>query len=170
MDSAKYVIIVAGGAGSRMRAEVPKQFLELCGLPMLMHTIKAFEDFQTTVVLSSLYIDYWRELCARYGFVLPHQLVAGGSTRFESVKNGLSTLSGDGLVAIHDGVRPLVSRQTILGCFREAAIHGCAAPAIPVVDSVREISEDTHRKLNRDALRLIQTPQTFRLAALKQAI
>ena len=168
-----WAIIVAGGSGSRMQTDVPKQFLELCGKPVLMHSISAFADacekIQIIVVLPSLQIAYWQELCHRYTFALPHIVAEGGSTRFHSVRNGLSLLPGEGLVAIHDGVRPLVSRQTITGCFREAAIRGCAVPVLPVNDSVREVSESTNKMLDRSALRLIQTPQVFDITLLKKA-
>jgi len=168
-----WAIIVAGGAGSRMQADVPKQFLELCGKPVLMHSIMAFadacEDIRIIVVLPSEQIEYWQELCRRHGFTLPHGISEGGSTRFHSVKNGLSQLPEEGLVAIHDGVRPLASRQTITGCFREAASYGCAVPVAPVNDSVREVSGQTSRILDRSTLRLIQTPQVFDIALLKKA-
>jgi len=166
-------IIVAGGSGSRMQADVPKQFLELCGKPVLMHTIMAFADacdgIRIIVVLPAAQIEKWKKLCSRYDFTLPHDIAEGGNTRFQSVKNGLSLLTGEGLVAIHDGVRPLVSRQTITGCFREAAICGCAVPALPITDSVREVSGVTSRMLDRSALRLIQTPQVFDITLLKKA-
>jgi 2-C-methyl-D-erythritol 4-phosphate cytidylyltransferase len=166
-----WAIIVAGGSGSRMQSDVPKQFLELCGKPILMHSIAAFADesVRTVVVLPPSQIAYWQELCSRYGFTLPHDIVDGGTTRFHSVKNGLSALPGKGLVAIHDGVRPLVSRQTIIGCFRGAACYGCAIPVVPVIDTVREVSGLTSRTLDRSALRLIQTPQVFDIALLKKA-
>ena len=168
-----WAIIVAGGSGSRMQTGVPKQFLELCGKPILMHSIMAFadacEDIRIVVVLPSLQIEYWQELCSRYGFTLPHDIVEGGATRFHSVKNGLSMLPEEGLVAIHDGVRPLVNRQTITNCFREAATYGNAIPTIPVIDSVRELSGKTSRTLDRSVLRLVQTPQVFDIALLKKA-
>jgi 2-C-methyl-D-erythritol 4-phosphate cytidylyltransferase len=166
-----WAIIVAGGSGSRMQSGVPKQFLELCGRPILMHSIARFADegIRIVVVLPSPQIGYWKELCGRYGFTWPHDMVDGGITRFHSVKNGLSMLSGKGLVAVHDGVRPLVSRQTITGCFREAASYGNAVPVVPVIDSVREVSGLTSRMLDRSALRLIQTPQVFDIALLKKA-
>jgi len=175
LDNKHYMwaIIVAGGTGSRMQTDVPKQFLELCGKPVLMHSIMAFadacEDIQVIVVLPSSQIAYWQELCSRHGFTLPHTIVEGGSTRFHSVKNGLSLLPDEGLVAIHDGVRPLVSRQTITGCFREATSYGCAVPVASVMDSVREVSGLTSRMLDRSALRLIQTPQVFDITLLKKA-
>lgn len=166
-----WAIIVAGGSGSRMQAGVPKQFMELCGRPILMHSIARFADegIRIVVVLPSPQIGYWKELCDRYDFTWPHNMIDGGATRFHSVKNGLSMLPGEGLVAVHDGVRPLVSRQTVTCCFREAAGYGCAVPAVPVVDSVREVSGLTSRMLDRSALRLIQTPQVFDIALLKKA-
>jgi len=168
-----WAIIVAGGSGSRMQADVPKQYLELCGKPVLIHSITAFAEacdgIRIVVVLPAKQIENWQELCRRYGFTLPHDITEGGNTRFQSVKNGLSLLSGEGLVAIHDGVRPLVSRQTITGCFCEAAKYGCAVPVLPVTDSVREVSGTTGRMLNRSALRLIQTPQVFDITLLKKA-
>ena len=168
-----WAIIVAGGTGSRMQTDVPKQFLELCGKPVLMHSIMAFadacEDIRIIVVLPSLQIKYWQELCLHHGFMLPHVIAEGGSTRFHSVKNGLALLPEEGLVAIHDGVRPLVSRQTINGCFCEAASYGCAVPVAPVNDSVREVSGQSSRMLDRSTLRLIQTPQVFDIALLKKA-
>jgi len=168
-----WVIIVAGGSGSRMQTDVPKQFLEMCGKPVLMHTIMAFvdacEDIRVIVALPSQQIKYWQELCSRYNFLVPHEIVEGGSTRFQSVKNGLSLLTGEGLVAVHDGVRPLVSRQTITGCFSEAAKFGCAVPVVPVNDTVRELSGASSRMLDRTMLRLVQTPQVFDIALFKKA-
>ena len=173
MNHQKCVIIVAGGMGSRMQADLPKQFLELCGRPILIHSIMAFaeaiNDIRVVVVLPAAQIEFWQKLCNRHEFTLPHDIVEGGATRFHSVKNGLSLLHDEGLVAIHDGVRPLVSKQTITGCFYEAAIHGCAVPVVPVIDSVREVTGSTSRMLNRTALRLIQTPQVFDIASLKKA-
>jgi len=168
-----WAIIVAGGAGSRMQTDVPKQFLELCGKPVLMHSIRVFADICEyaclIVVLPSSQVENWKKLCEIHGFTVPHKIVKGGLTRFHSVKNGLMLLPDDGLVAIHDGVRPLVSRQTIVNCFREASVYGCAVPAVPVVDSVREVTERNSKILDRSALRLIQTPQVFDIAKLKKA-
>ena len=168
-----WAIIVAGGSGSRMKTDMPKQFLELSGKPVLMYSIMAFanacDGIRIVVVLPASQIEKWQELCRNHDFTFSHNITEGGNTRFHSVKNGLSLLSGDGLVAIHDGVRPLVSIQTITGCFREAASYGCAVPALPVIDSVREVSGLTNRMLDRSALRLIQTPQVFDIALLKKA-
>jgi len=169
----EWAIIVAGGSGSRMQTGVPKQFLELCGKPILMHSMEAFadacEEIKIVIVLPAMQIEYWQELCKHHKFMLPHQIAEGGDTRFQSVKNGLALLTGEGLVAVHDGVRPLVSRETITGCFREAVDYGCAVPVLPVVDSVREASGQTSRMLNRSVLRLIQTPQVFDITLLKEA-
>ena len=173
MKDYMWAIIVAGGSGSRMQADVPKQFMELCGKPVLMHSISVFsnacKDIRILVVLPALQMEYWQELCSRHGFTMPHLIAEGGATRFHSVKNGLSLLPDEGLVAIHDGVRPLTSRQTITDCFREAASSGCAVPVMPLNDSVREVSEQTSRMLDRSSLRLVQTPQVFDIALLKKA-
>jgi len=170
-----HVIIVAGGSGFRMNANIPKQFLEICGKPILIHSLMAFAGFcevaHPVVVICPSQIKRWHELCKKHNFSMPHQLAEGGSTRFQSVKNGLSLIPDEetGLVAVHDGVRPLVSRQTIENCFNEAAKYGCAVPSVPVVDSVRELCGQSSRMLNRSALRLIQTPQVFDVALLKKA-
>jgi 2-C-methyl-D-erythritol 4-phosphate cytidylyltransferase len=156
-----------------MQSETPKQFLELCGIPLLMHTIRIFTHYDATmpvtVVLPVTQIPFWEQLCEKHGFTLPHRTVAGGKTRFHSVKNGLETLSGNGWIAVHDGVRPLVSLNVIDACFREAEQFGNAVPAIPVTDTVRMVSDNGSRPVERRRLRLIQTPQVFSLTALKEA-
>ncbi len=166
-------IIVAGGSGTRMLTAVPKQFIELCGMPILMHSIRTFantyKDIRIVVVLPSSQIAYWQELCLRYKFTIPHRLAEGGETRFHSVMSGLSALPDEGLVAIHDGVRPLVSRQTIERCFQVAGQYGNAIPVMPVIDSVREVSNEDSHIVDRKNLRLVQTPQVFDLALLKAA-
>ena len=171
--SSRFTIIVAGGSGTRMQTSEPKQFIVLCGCPILMHTIRIFADYckdmPVIVVLPAEHIDLWKHLCRQYDFAIPHQVVEGGETRFHSVKNGLSALPDAGTVAIHDGVRPLVSRQTIATCFQEAELHGNAVPAIPVVDSVRETTEKGSRIIDRSKLLLIQTPQVFDIGLLKKA-
>ncbi len=169
----EFTIIVAGGSGSRMQSVEPKQFITLCGRPILMHTIREFtgycKDMPIIVVLPAEYLDRWQYLCKQYDFTLPHRTVEGGSTRFHSVKNGLLILPDEGIVAIHDGVRPLVNQQTIATCFREAGVYGNAIPVTPVIDSVREISEGGNRMIDRSNLRLIQTPQVFDTKQLKKA-
>jgi len=115
----EYVIIVAGGSGSRMKSDIPKQFLSVNGLPVLMHTIRAFAGYSRNlriiVVLPPEQFGFWEDLCQKHGFAIPHQLVAGGETRFHSVKNGLNCIveQEEFLVAVHDGVRPVISREII---------------------------------------------------------
>lgn len=170
-----YAIIVAGGSGTRMQAAVPKQFLPLCGKPVLMHTIEAFHNAaakpEIILVLPAEYHTYWTDLCATLNFTLPHRLVTGGQSRFHSVKNGLDTISDEEqvLVAVHDAVRPLTSREVIDNSYLQAAQLGNAVTAIKSRDSVRLMNGDTSTCLNRDDVYLVQTPQTFQLAQLKQA-
>lgn len=156
-----------------MGTDVPKQFIELAGLPVLMHTItafrKAFQDIEILVVLPESEIKNWKLLCLKYNFIIPFEICSGGETRFHSVRNGLSLFEGDGLVGIHDGVRPLVSVDTIKRCYRDAAIYGNAIPVTEVVETVRIQDEDKSSIVDRSKLRLVQTPQVFRLQSLKEA-
>jgi 2-C-methyl-D-erythritol 4-phosphate cytidylyltransferase len=156
-----------------MGNSVPKQFLLLAGRPVLMHTILAFRRFEAvipvTVVLPQEHIEYWRELCAEHGFEEAHEVAAGGATRFESVRNGLRGLEGDGLVAIHDGVRPLIEPGTIKRLFADAAIHGSAIPVISPKDSLRWQDENGSHVIDRTFVKIIQTPQVFELNKLRQA-
>lgn len=173
------VIIVAGGSGSRFGSAVPKQFLELVGKPVLMRTIDAFEhvlaqqEHEITVVLPQAQIGYWQQLCKSNGFATAHKVVAGGSTRFESVKNGLGSFgsfAADDLVAVHDGVRPLVAPSVITGTFALAAEKGSAIPVVKVVDSVRLLGSDGKSvAVDRSTLRAVQTPQTFNAQMLSAA-
>ena len=169
----KHVIIVAGGSGSRMKSALPKQFIELCGKPILMHTIENFYRFNSempiVLVLPIGQFDVWQELCEQHQFAIRHTLVAGGDVRFQSVKNGLAAIKGDGLVAIHDGVRPLVSHATIARCFDAAAQYGNATPCIAVHETVRKIDNHTTEMVDRSMLRLIQTPQVFRSSLIIKA-
>lgn len=167
----RYAVIVAGGSGTRMKAALPKQFLPLAGEPLLMRTMRAFSDFTKIVlVLPQAQIPYWHELCVQYGFSLPHNVVAGGTERFYSVKNALDCLLGGGLVAVHDGVRPFVSREIIAGAFELAAANGSAVPVIPVVDSLRrQVDDGNSEPVSRRNLYAVQTPQVFDLEKLRQA-
>ncbi|MFY8131825.1 MAG: IspD/TarI family cytidylyltransferase, partial [Bacteroidia bacterium] len=139
----KSVIIVAGGSGTRMQASIPKQFLLIDGRPILMHTIEKFQasmpELSVVVVLPSEHLQTWEALCTEHHFSAVHQTVSGGETRFHSVKNGLSAVNS-GLVAVHDGVRPLVSKDTIHRCFEEAARAGAAIPVVPSSESVRMVA------------------------------
>ena len=169
----KTVIIVAGGSGLRMGAEVPKQFLLLAGKPVLMHTITQFFFFDSSIsivlVLPEAYLHRWQQLCEEYQFAVPHCVVVGGETRFQSVKNALSNLPSTELIAVHDGVRPLVSQNVIARCFAVATQYGSAVPAIPVVDSLRRKEENTTCNISRENLFAVQTPQVFCADWLLQA-
>jgi len=169
----KSVIIVAGGAGKRMGGDIPKQFIEIGGKPILMHTMLRFFDFDSNIfivlVLPFHQIETWNLLCSQHRFMLPHQIVAGGNERYDSVKNGLEKISDNQLVAIHDGVRPMVSRETISKSFEMAEIYGSAVPSVPVKESLREVLEGKNRPVDRRNFYLIQTPQTFKSSLIKQA-
>jgi 2-C-methyl-D-erythritol 4-phosphate cytidylyltransferase len=164
----EYVIIVAGGTGSRMKSDIPKQFVSVNGLPILMHTINAFrkysERLSIIVVLPENQFDFWENLCVKFGFDVTYRLVAGGETRFHSVKNGLRSIDdASALVAVHDGVRPVIDREIIARSFQTAAKSGTAVASVPLKDSVRSVGADGNNlALDRNAIRLIQTPQTFR--------
>ena len=164
----KYAIIVAGGSGSRMKSDIPKQFIEVGGLPILMHTLKRFKEADSEIelilVLPESQLDYWKELCSKYPTV-PHQLVKGGKTRFQSGLNGLQVIGNEGLVAIHDGVRPFVSVDIINESFRIAAEKGTAVVSVPSKDSVRV----NGKSIDRSTVRIIQTPQTFQITLIKKA-
>ena len=160
-----HVIIVAGGSGQRMQTAIPKQFLLLDGLPVLMHTINRFHetlpDASIVLVLPSEHLAYWNELKIQFTFEIPHQIAFGGDTRFQSVKNGLA-LVNSGIVGIHDAVRPLVSSSTILKTFEAASQNGAAVPVLQPNESMRILIPDGRNEaLIRDALRTVQTPQCF---------
>jgi len=173
MHSKEYALIVAGGKGTRIKSKLPKQFLELNGLPILMHTINAFYRYspEVTVILVLPADDFetWVSLCKKYSFHKPVILQAGGDTRFQSVKNGLSKIEGEGLVAIHDGVRPLVSEDIIGASFRLAAVHQTAVAAVRLKESIRMTDQDNTKAVDRSRFRLIQTPQTFVVSLIKKA-
>jgi len=156
-----------------MNTNLLKQFIPLAGKPVLMHTIDCFLRFDTSLniilVLPESQHEYWKVLCLEYGFDSPHTLVAGGATRFHSVKNGLNHIHEDGIVFIHDGVRPLVSSSTLSNCLEVARTKGNAIPVIPVSESVRMVSGNNNSPVDREKLRLIQTPQTFRISLIKKA-
>jgi len=168
----KSVIIVAGGSGTRMKASVPKQFLLVDGRPILMYTIEKFQaampELSLIVVLPAEHLITWKALCSEHRFEVPHQVVSGGETRFHSVKNGLSVVKG-GLVAVHDGVRPLVSKETIHRCFEEASRAGAAIPVVHSSESVRVVANFSSKALDRSTIRMVQTPQCFRYEWVKEA-
>ena len=167
-----YVVIVAGGKGLRMGGEVPKQFLPVGGLPVLMRTMLRFReyspDLQIILVLPKAQQDYWQSLCRQYQFNVPYLLADGGQTRFHSVQNGLALIPDDaqGVVGVHDGVRPFVSVDVIRRCFEGARERKAVIPVIPVVETLRHVTEGTKP---RDEYRLVQTPQVFDVQLLKAA-
>lgn len=170
------VLVVAGGRGTRMGGQRPKQFLELAGRPVLMHTLEAFARWDTTadlvVVLPADQQEAWQQLCEEHAYRRPHRVVAGGETRFHSVQNGLRAVAcaADGLIAVHDGVRPLVAPSVIAECFAAAADGGAAVPVVPMIESVREVSADGRsHPVDRERLRVVQTPQVFRADVLRAA-
>jgi 2-C-methyl-D-erythritol 4-phosphate cytidylyltransferase len=173
MTQKEYAIIVAGGKGTRINSKLPKQFLKLNGKPILLHTLEAFfrysEKISLILVLPEDDFKTWHSICQEFSFAKPVIIQKGGDTRFQSVKNGLAKLEGEGLVAIHDGVRPLVSPDLIGASFRLAAVHGSAVAAVRLKDSIRVTDQDQTRAVDRSQYRLIQTPQTFNLQLIKKA-
>ena len=164
----KVAIIVAGGKGERMGASTPKQFLELAGKPILMHTLEKFRatdpSIEIILALPENQIEFWEGLFHTYQVSKPkHTIVKGGQTRFHSVQNALQLVKENSVVAIHDGVRPLVSTETILNCYSEAEQNGNAIPVVEVVDSLRHYSkqEKTNEAVSRSCYRIVQTPQCF---------
>lgn len=171
-----FAIIVAGGSGSRMKSDVPKQFLILNGKPILQHTIERFLavsfPIQIILVLPARDVPVWEQLCEQHDFFPSGvQSITGGNSRFQSVRNGLNAIdAGTGLVAVHDGVRPFVSLEIIQTSFETAARTGSAVTCVPVKDSVRVVEADGISKaVDRSQYRLVQTPQTFQLDLFRQA-
>lgn len=169
----KTAIIVAGGKGERMNADIPKQFLEIQGKPILMHTLEAFINFdaslQLILVLPAVQFEFWETLCKKHALNIPHQIIAGGQTRFQSVKNGLDAVKVPALVAIHDGVRPLVSKETISRCFEAAEKFGAAIPTMDSIESIRFVDANGSKSVDRTAYKMVQTPQVFDAELLKKA-
>lgn len=180
----KYIIIVAGGKGLRMGGDLPKQFIPMRGKPVLMHTLEAFHQWDSSahiiLVLPQDHQPYWKMLCQEIGCKVPHEIANGGATRFESVKNGLDCLLSERrekaladdescLVAVHDGVRPFVSPTVISACFEKAAVSGAVIPAMPMIDSLREKDETGSRPVDRSRYFAVQTPQVFNLEVLRKA-
>ena len=161
----KTLIVVAGGKGSRMGKEIPKQFLPLSGRPVLMRTIDLFfaydRDMDIFVGLPREYTSYWGELCHKEGFNIKHRITPAGETRFHTVRNALGEATPGSLVAIHDAVRPLVSQDTIGRCFEKALLTGAAIPCIRVPESLRQSVRGKSIPVDREMFRLVQTPQVF---------
>ena len=180
-----YIIIVAGGKGLRMGSDIPKQFLPIGGKPVLMRTLERFWAYssalQIILVLPEAQQDYWRQLCEEYHFNIEHQIANGGQTRFHSVQNGLALVPDDaeGVVGVHDGVRPFPSIEVIRNCYETAREKKAVIPVIPVVETVRQLidsdsqlsilNSQLSKTVPRDEYRLVQTPQTFDIQLLKAA-
>ena len=170
-------VIVAGGSGTRFGAQMPKQFLDLGGKPILMRTIEAFGEnrdgsFDVIITLPADQMDLWRELCGKYGFAVPHRVVAGGETRWHSVKNALDSITDIAdvdVIAVHDGVRPLVTADLIHRVLEAARRDGAAIPVVPLNDSVRQVMGGINHALDRSTLRAVQTPQAFNAQLLIDA-
>jgi 2-C-methyl-D-erythritol 4-phosphate cytidylyltransferase len=167
-----YIIIVAGGKGLRMGGEIPKQFLPIGGKPILMRTLERFRAYSETLeiilVLPKDQQDYWLQLCKDYHFQVNYRMTDGGETRFHSVQHGLALIPDDaeGVVGVHDGVRPFPSLEVIRNCYETARTKKAVIPVIPVVETLRHITEGTKP---RGDYRLVQTPQTFDIQLLKAA-
>ena len=170
-----YVIIVAGGKGLRMGSDIPKQFLPIGGRPVLMRTLERFRaysaDLQIILVLPGAQQAYWQGLCQEYHFDVEYQLANGGPTRFHSVQSGLALVPDDaeGIVGVHDGVRPFPSIEVIRNCYETAREKKAVIPVIPVVETVRHLEAGSSVTVPRDEYRLVQTPQTFDIQLLKAA-
>ena len=170
-----YIVIVAGGKCLRMGSDIPKQFLPIGGKPVLMRTLERFREYsanlQIILVLPEAQQDYWRQLCEEYHFDVKYQLANGGQTRFHSVQNGLALVpdNAEGVVGVHDGVRPFPSIEVIRNCFETARTAKAVIPVIPVVETVRHLEGERSVTVPRDKYKLVQTPQTFDIQLLKAA-
>lgn len=168
----EYVIIVAGGKGLRMGGEVPKQFLPVGGMPVLMRTMMRFREYspqlKIILVLPKAQQDYWQGLCAAHQFNIDYLLADGGETRFHSVQHGLALIPDDaeGVVGVHDGVRPFVTVDVISRCYQGVSQAGAVIPVVPVVETLRHVTEGTKQRAD---YRLVQTPQVFDIQLLKAA-
>lgn len=173
MTQIEYALIVAGGKGTRIKSKLPKQFLELNGKPVLLHTLEAFyrysDKINVVLVLPEDDFQTWQDISKKYNFNKPLILQSGGDSRFQSVKKGLEKIQGEGLVAIHDGVRPLVSEDIIGASFRLAAVHQSAVAAVRLKESIRITDQDNTKAVDRSKFRMIQTPQTFNVQLIKKA-
>lgn len=170
-----YIIIVAGGKGLRMGSDIPKQFLPIGGKPVLMRTLERFREYSPTLqiilVLPKAQQEYWEKLCQKHNFTVAYQLADGGETRFHSVQHGLALIPDDaeGVVGVHDGVRPFPSIDVIRRCYETARTQKAVIPVIPVVETVRHLKGETSETVPRNDYRLVQTPQCFDIQLLKAA-
>ncbi len=169
----KIALIAAGGTGMRMDANIPKQFILLHNLPVLMYSMNTFfsydNNLEIRLVLAESEMETWKKLCDQFNFKINHRIIAGGETRFHSVQNGLADITGTSLIAIHDGVRPLVSKETISNCYTIAEKLGTAVPIIPLNESIRKIDQEDSFAEPRALYRTVQTPQVFQSELLLDA-
>lgn len=171
----KYIIVVASGVGKRMGEILPKQFLLLKGKPVLVHTLeniyKAGKEYSILLVLNAQHLEIWQQIKTKYQLDIPHKVVIGGKERFFSVKNAIDTIEDkEAWVAVHDGVRPLISKEMIDNCFFVAEKEGSAVCCMDCTDSVRILNEKgDNQSIDRGKVKLIQTPQCFALSVLRKA-
>ncbi|MFY7943859.1 MAG: 2-C-methyl-D-erythritol 4-phosphate cytidylyltransferase [Crocinitomicaceae bacterium] len=170
--SQKSVIITAGGLGKRMGSELPKQFLVIGGKPILVHTLELFHKYDPEIelilTLPNEWRGYWETLIDKYYCRVPHLVVNGGEERYHSIQNALKRCTGE-YIAVHDGVRPFVSFETLNNCFNALKEHGAVVPVLKLKESIRQINEETTFAVNRNAFRLVHTPQCFRAEVLRKA-
>lgn len=168
-----YAIIVAGGTGTRMKGEVPKQFMLLNGKPVILYSIEAFYSYDSSIqiilVIHPDYLSLWKQLTIDFNTSVPFQIVEGGKTRFDSVKNGLQLVHDEGFVAVHDAARPAINAAFLRKLFGAASTYGSAIPVVPITDTIRIIDGDTSHQQDRTFLRAIQTPQVFKVSELQRA-
>ena len=168
-----YTIIVAGGTGSRMKGELPKQFMLLNGKPVILYSIEAFYSYDPSVqiilVIHPSYLSLWKKMISEFRISIPFKVAEGGPTRFDSVKNGLKLIEDDGFVAVHDAARPVINADFLRKLFLAATTHGSAIPVVPLTDTVRIIDGDTSHQQDRAFLRAVQTPQVFKISDLQRA-
>ena len=173
IEMKRYAIIVAGGSGQRMKSSIPKQFMELVGRPVLMHTLEKFysssASIELIVVLPKSHHSTWKTLCTKHQFSIPHQIAVGGASRFESVKSGLKFCSEVSIIAVHDGVRPLISSDLILRMYKETEMNKALIPVCPITESIRRVSDGSSKALDRSQYYLVQTPQCFSSETLQKA-
>ena len=169
----RYAIIVAGGSGQRMESPVPKQLMELNQKPVLMHTIEKFysaaSSIHIVVVLPKTHHSVWTILCQKHQFSIPHQICEGGASRFQSVRNGLEFCTEDSIIAVHDGVRPLIHPDLILNLYHQAELNSAVIPVCPILESIRKAQGEGSKALDRSQYYSVQTPQCFSSDLLQNA-
>ena len=169
----RYAIIVAGGSGQRMESLVPKQFMELNQKPVLMHTIEKFysaaSSIHIVVVLPKTHHSVWVTLCQKHQFSIPHQICEGGASRFQSVRNGLKLCVEEAIIAVHDGVRPLINPDLILTLYHEAELNCAVIPVCPMSESIRKTQGEGSKAVDRSQYYSVQTPQCFSSVILHRA-